>query len=147
LSTVTAAANRIVTEPIIAAATYVEPRPSPAPLDYVGVIYSTLTGIIEQITDSNTLSVLSEARDKLIVGSNGERNMVIVEKSVAAVLKIGMPSSAILDVMESMQQRGYELLLGRRPPPLVLAFGGVTLALAMPAIINHIAAYPLLMLH
>ncbi len=30
---------------------------------------------------------------------------------------------------------------------MALAFGGVTLALAMPAIINHIASYPLLMVH
>jgi hypothetical protein len=30
---------------------------------------------------------------------------------------------------------------------MVLAFGGVTLALAMPAIINHMASYPLLMVH
>ncbi len=28
---------------------------------------------------------------------------------------------------------------------IVLAFGGVTVALAMPAIINHMASYPLLM--
>jgi hypothetical protein len=30
---------------------------------------------------------------------------------------------------------------------IVLAFGSFTLALAMPAIINHMASYPLLIVH
>jgi hypothetical protein len=113
LSSARAAADRYVTEPIIAAAAHYPPsRPSPAPLDWRGVIHDCGTGIIEQITDPASLPALSEQRAKLIADSDGARSMTIVRKEVGAQLRPGQLTSAILSVMERNQWQGYRLLLG-----------------------------------
>ncbi len=106
---------------------YPQPAPSPAPIDYAGIVVDCGLGIIASITDPNTLAVLSEYRNKVISESNGERSVTIVEKGVGALLRPNMPVNAILDVMDS--PRGASIcvglgawatrrafLLARRPP-------------------------------
>jgi hypothetical protein len=75
------------------------------------------TGLIENIGEPSTLAVLAEYRNKIISSSDGAKSVTVVCKEVAAVLRPGMPVSRILDVIEDQQRRGYEILLGSRPPP------------------------------
>ncbi len=112
LSTVTAAADRAIVDPLleIAAASYVPAKPMPEPSDYCGVIYNTNEGIIVQITDAATMRTLADLRTKVISSSDGERGMKIVEVAIGKALKPGQPTSRILDVIEATQRRGYELL-------------------------------------
>jgi len=119
MASMSAAADRIVTEPLIsiASASYVPPRPMPEPLDFAGILINCGTGLIENIGEPSTLAVLAEYRNKIISSSDGAKSVTVVCKEVAAVLRPGMPVSRILDVIEDQQRRGYEILLGCRPPP------------------------------
>lgn len=95
----------------LADATYVSPKPSPAPLDFIGIVHDTGTGLIEQITEVNTLQALSDLRVKVIDSSDGHRSMTIVRKEIGAQIRPGMLTRSILDVMESNQRRGYRIML------------------------------------
>jgi hypothetical protein len=68
-------------------------------------------GIIEQLTDPNTQSALAHRRDKIISQTDGHRSMTIVHKEVGLRLKVGWPSSTILDIISADQEAGYALLL------------------------------------
>jgi hypothetical protein len=108
---VTATADRALDVGLdLAMTAYVPPRPMPEPLNYVGIIYSTSEGIIEQITDAATLTTLAELRNKITSSSDGDKGMKIVEVAIGKRLAPGQPTSRVLDVIEATQRRGYELL-------------------------------------
>jgi len=70
-----------------------------------------MEGLIEQITDENTLAALSDARDKIISSSDGARGMHIVEVAVGKQCRPGQSTSRILDILEAVQRRAYEIYL------------------------------------
>jgi hypothetical protein len=108
---VTATADRALDVGLdLAMTAYVPPRPMPEPLNYVGIIYSTSEGIIEQITDAATLTTLAELRNKITSSSDGDKGMKIVEVAIGKRLAPGQPTSRILDVIEATQRAGYEPL-------------------------------------
>jgi hypothetical protein len=81
------------------------------PLNYRGVVTDTISGTIISITEPSSMGDLQSIRNKIIEGSHGTRNLVIVEKLVGAALCPGMPTSAILDRIEETQRAGYDLYL------------------------------------
>lgn len=95
----------------LADATYVPPKPSLAPLDFIGIIHNTSTSEIEQITDPSTLQALSDLRVKVVDSSDGHRSMTITRKEIGLQLKPGMHTRSILDTMERNQARGYRIML------------------------------------
>jgi hypothetical protein len=107
-----AAADRMF-DPLLdlAAASYVPPKPQPEPFDWIGVVTNCDEGTIEQLTDPNTQSALAHQRDKITSATDGHRNMTIVRKEVGLRLKVGWPSSMILDIISADQEAGYALLL------------------------------------
>jgi hypothetical protein len=70
-----------------------------------------MTGIIEQITDANTMSALQNMRNKIISSTDGHRSMVIVEVAVGKQCRPGQPTSRLLDILEANQRRAYEIYL------------------------------------
>jgi hypothetical protein len=80
------------------------------PLDFIGLLIDTTEGRIIQISEPNTMAALQQIRTKVIESSFGHRDFVIVEKQVGRCLKEGMPTSCILDLMESNLRRAYEFM-------------------------------------
>jgi hypothetical protein len=115
MATMSAAADRFVTEPLIAiaSASYISPKPF-EPENYCGVVTDTAEGIILNITEPSTLTSLAQLRDKVISSSDGLCDVMIVEKLVAATLVPNMPTTAILDRLESQLDRAYSILLEDR---------------------------------
>jgi hypothetical protein len=64
------------------------------PLNYRGVVTDTISGTIISITEPSSMGDLQSIRNKIIEGSHGTRNLVIVEKLVGAALCPGLPTSA-----------------------------------------------------
>jgi hypothetical protein len=108
-----AAADRML-DPLLdlAAASYVPPRPQPAPSDWVVVI--ARDGVIDMLSDAMPLDQANQQRAKVIAGTQGGVAVQIIHKSVAARLRVGMLSSAVLDVLESQLDRAYSILLEDR---------------------------------
>jgi hypothetical protein len=96
---VTAAASRALDPVLDFAMAYPPPRPSPEPLDWVVVVAQF--GVIKQLSDPLTFDAARKYQTKIQEADYGEVATHIVKKSVAAMLKEGMMSTAILDVMES----------------------------------------------
>src|SRR5438128_2059818 len=99
-----AAADRML-DPLLelAAASYVPLKPMPAPSDWVVVL--ARDGVIEMLSDAMPLDQAQQNREKVIAATQGGVAVHIVHKSVAARLRRGMASSAVLDVMENQLDR------------------------------------------
>lgn len=85
--------------------------PMPEPLNFAGIVYDTSEGLIETITDPNTMSALQQQRNKIISGTYGKKGMTIVEAAVAKQCAPGQPMSRLLDVLEAIQRRAIEIYL------------------------------------
>jgi hypothetical protein len=85
--------------------------PMPEPLNFAGIVHDTTEGLIETITDPSTMSALQQQRNKIISGTYGRKSMMIVEAAVAKQCRPGQHMSRLLDVLEAIQRRGYEILL------------------------------------
>jgi hypothetical protein len=112
IASITAAADRALDPLLDFVAAVPPPRPQPEPRDYIGIIHSD--GIIQTVTEPNTATALSNIRNQIINDSDGAMSMTIVAAWMKPLLAPDMPTSRILDILEAVQKRAYELMM---PPP------------------------------
>jgi hypothetical protein len=78
----------------------------PAPSDWVVV----LARVIEVLSDPMPLDQAQQNHEKVIAATQGAVAVRIIHKFVAARLRVGMASSAVLDVMANQLDRAYSIL-------------------------------------
>jgi hypothetical protein len=109
---VTGTADRAL-DPLLDLVAAVPPQPpNPEPKNYIAVLHSD--GIIEDVSEPNTQYNLYVYRNKVIEETDGAKSVTIVAAWMKPLLAPGQPSSRILDILESVQRRAYELIMG--PP-------------------------------
>jgi hypothetical protein len=113
IASITAAADRALDPLLDLVAAVPPPRPDPEPRNHCGIIYSTSEGTIQQILGPDSLSSLAATRNKIISSSDGEQSMIICEQWLQPLIHPGQPTSRILDILEAVQKRATDLVLGR----------------------------------
>jgi hypothetical protein len=112
IASITAAADRALDPLLDLVAAVPPPRPDPEPRDYIGILHSE--GIIEAVSEPDTQYNLHVYRNKVIEETDGAKSVTIVAAWMKPLLAPDMPTSRILDILEAVQKRAYELMM---PPP------------------------------
>jgi hypothetical protein len=111
IASITAAADRAL-DPLLDLIAAVPPPSPHEPKDYVAILH--VDGVIEAVSEPDTQYDLHVYRNKVIEQTDGAKSVTIVAAWMKPLLAPGQPSSRILDILESVQRRAYELMMG--PP-------------------------------
>jgi hypothetical protein len=111
VTAVTGTADRALDPLLDLVAPVPPPRPDPEPRDHIAI--TTCDGEIEDVSEPNTQYNLYVYRNKVIEQTDGAKSVTIVAAWMKPLPAPGQPTSRIQDILEAVQRRAYDLVLGR----------------------------------
>jgi hypothetical protein len=111
IASITAAADRAL-DPLLDFVAAVPPPSPHEPKDYIAILHAD--GVIEAVSEPENQTNLARYRDRIILETDGAKSVIVTEAWMKPLLAPDMPTSRILDIMESVLDRANELVMG--PP-------------------------------